>query len=281
MTTHIFPKGRVFTTFAPDGLDFFCYLPEVINPTLNPLIVVHGLSRNAAEQAFRFANFASKYGVPIIAPLFSAETHRHFQQLSVGAHGVRADTALIAMLDFAEAALNLNLKRPSFFGYSGGGQFVHRFAMLYPDRVASTVLFAPGWYTFPDDQHSFPYGIRVKSGNGFPTLNIDRFCRIPTQVLVGTKDIARDASLNREAKIDRLQGKNRLERARRWVDAIQSYAVDNSITANVSLSEIDGASHSFKRNVEKFSLIETVFSSLYGEHVQGTKHREMDALRSN
>jgi poly(3-hydroxybutyrate) depolymerase len=35
-------------------------------------------------------------------------------------------------------------------GYSGGGQFVHRFMLVHPGRVARVAVGAAGWYTFPD-----------------------------------------------------------------------------------------------------------------------------------
>lgn len=278
-----FPTDRVFSVTAPEGcVDFFCYLPKTIDPARPPLVTVHGLSRNAAEQAFRFSALASDYGAAVIAPLFTRDAHRYFQKLAPGAAGRRSDEALLATLAYAESELDISFERPVFFGYSGGGQFTHRYAMLYPDRVAAAVLFAPGWYTFPDERRAYPYGIGKSTGlQDAPAPDLDRFCDIPIQVVIGTRDIARDASLNRNKKIDRLQGRTRLERARRWVAAMQEYAQSKGLTASVALTEVKGASHSFRRNVEKFNLIEFVFSYLYGQDADDGRQADAEAPRKD
>jgi pimeloyl-ACP methyl ester carboxylesterase len=35
-------------------------------------------------------------------------------------------------------------------GHSGGAQFVQRYALAHPERVAASVLSSAGWYTFPN-----------------------------------------------------------------------------------------------------------------------------------
>jgi pimeloyl-ACP methyl ester carboxylesterase len=100
------------------------------------------------------------------------------------------------------------------FGFSGGGQFAHRYALFYPRRVARQVLGAPGWYTFPDPEHRYPLGLRTAPPE-WPklTFNPGRFLRIPTLVLVGEHDNRRDRELNRTRQVDVHQGLDRMERA--------------------------------------------------------------------
>ena len=103
------------------------------------------------------------------------------------------------------------------FGYSGGGQFAHRYAMANPERVAGVVIGAAGWYTMPQNNCSFPHG--VAPCRDLPNLRFDSasFLRVPMTVIVGDRDCDRDHGLNKSARVDRLQGRTRIERALTWV----------------------------------------------------------------
>ena len=128
---------------APVGGELL--LPEIVQADTPLLVVVHGISRNAAEHLDRFAPLARAAGVAVLAPLFEAATFPDYQRLGARGRGRRADLALRARLDAIRREIGLSPRRIHLFGHSGGGQFVHRYAMAYPEQVAGYVVSAAGW----------------------------------------------------------------------------------------------------------------------------------------
>ncbi|MDX1656700.1 MAG: hypothetical protein R3310_15940, partial [Candidatus Competibacteraceae bacterium] len=82
-------------------------------------------------------------------------------------------------------------------------------------------------------------------------FNLDAFLRIPALVLVGELDMERDQSLNTTPRIDRLQGRNRLERAERWCQVMRSKAGRRGLGARHELQVLPGAGHSFEACTKK------------------------------
>ena len=136
------------------------------------------------------------------------------------------------------------------FGYSGGAQFAHRFAMLYPHLVERLTVASAGWYTFPDTA-AFPYGLAPRPGradNWGPCLaaGLDGFLGIPIQVCVGARDGVPDANTRSGPDIDRQQGSDRVTRAHRWAEALRQTAGARGITARIDLAVLPGCGHDFR-----------------------------------
>ena len=53
--------------------EYYAFTPATLRAGAEPLVLVHGISRNAAEMVLRFSELASQCGVPLIAPLFRQE----------------------------------------------------------------------------------------------------------------------------------------------------------------------------------------------------------------
>jgi len=148
-------------------MDYFVYIPQ--NWLAERfLFTIHGISRNAEEHIQRFAIHAEKYGSVVVAPLFTKNNFPKYQQLGSSAKQERADMAFDQVRQDVHEWLGTSTAPMRMFGFSGGGQFLHRYAMFYPKRVARMALTAPGWYTFPDPERRYPYGI--KSTKDWPGL---------------------------------------------------------------------------------------------------------------
>lgn len=256
-------RGRVLFFDARDqpGFGAFVYLPlGRIDPTRTTLLV-HGITRNAAEQAARFAPLAERVGSVLVAPLFSRALFPRYQTLGRRRGQPDPVAALEALLSSLGATLSIDTRRLHAFGFSGGGQFLHRFAMTQPQRFVRLVVGAAGWYTFPDASVEFPEG--VASWPAWTSANADAFLALPLQVLVGKRDSRRDPSLNTRASIDHRQGKTRLARARRWVDALQTEAARRGRQGGASLRMLDKVSHDFSEAVATRGYAESVFSFLF------------------
>ena len=244
---------------------YFLYIPSRAGDAARTFVAVHGITRNAEEQAHLFAPFAEHYGVVLIAPLFPEDRFRDYQRLGRAGRGERADYALDHIVAEVGSLIGVRTKKIYLFGYSGGGQFVHRYAMAYPERVARVALAAAGWYTFPDPTVDFPLGIKQTSGLPDIRFNLPRFLFIPTCLLVGEKDVLRDPELRKSRRIDRQQGITRLERGKRWIKVMAAAARAYNLDTPYHFQVLPNANHSFAECMERGNMGKWVFEFLFGD----------------
>lgn len=215
--------------------------------TQPPLLALHGISRNAGALRRVFAPLCAAQGRVLITPRFSNADWRHFQ--TIGRH--RADRALLALLDQVHLLGLADVSRVSIFGYSGGAQLAHRFAMLYPNRVAALHVAAAGWYCLPNSSLPFPMGLGA--GDGCTPLDVTllaqsqlpAFLKLPLRVYVGAEDIERDPALRKHPTIDAVQGLHRRSRALRYAKAFRDAGQARSISPDVTFTQLPGCAHSF------------------------------------
>ncbi|MCF6298824.1 MAG: hypothetical protein L3J01_02990 [Thiomicrorhabdus sp.] len=245
------------------ALHYFLYTPSQLKPNANVLVAVHGISRNARKQARLFAKYAEKYGVVVVAPLFDKQHYAGYQRL--GLSGERADLALNEILNEVALTTQANTQNIYLFGYSGGGQFVHRYAMAYPKRVKAMAIGAAGWYTLPTIKKRFPYGIAPHPKLPDLTFNAAQFLRIPAYVLVGEEDVLRDSALRKSEKLDQQQGLNRFERGQNWVKTMKQAAQQYGLETPFQFISLPNSDHSFSRSVQTGGMAKHVFQAFFGE----------------
>ncbi len=258
-------RGRVLLRVlrADPTQEYLVYVPHTGAAGLPVFASVHGVSRNAYEQARVFAPLCEQFGAVLIVPRFTHDQHRDYQRLGRGALRVRADTVLHQCLAEVASLTGADATQILLFGYSGGAQFAHRYLMAHPHRVARAVVAAAGWYTFPDHRRRFPYGIRSTHSLPGVNFNPEEFLHVPVDVLVGARDVGL-ANLRSTERLDRQQGRTRVDRARNWVAAMQAAADAYDIESAVTFTEVPDVDHSFKRFCQRGALVERVFSSLFG-----------------
>ena len=246
------PPAPPFTRLHRGGkgrgaLSCWLALPPRISADAPPLVAVHGISRGARDQAARFAPRAAVLGRPVIAPLFDERRWPRYQQV---VRRGRADLALLALMTELRLQGIWRTETIDLVGYSGGAQFVHRFAMLYPDLVRRLTVTSAGWYTFPDDA-AFPYGLAARPGrrdDWGPRLaaGLDRFLRLSIQVCVGARDHIPDPATRSRPDVDRQQGGDRMTRAKRWVSALRRVASMRGITPCLDFRVLPDCGHDFR-----------------------------------
>lgn len=247
--------------FRPSGTpgEPECFIANA-RPGQAVLVAVHGISRNAAEIAMRFAAHPAFAQLTIIAPLFSKEGFGQYQQLAIRKPGqTRADDALNTLLDRLAPELGCDTARFRLFGFSGGAQMAHRYALFHPQRVERLCVVSAGWYCMPNTSLPWPYGI----GNGQGAAMFGPgFLDIPTTVVVGSRDTRVDDSVRQDPEILEHQGRNRLRRARCFVRAIQTYAESLGKPARHKLLTLHDMSHDFTQCVNESDLVEIVAQNL-------------------
>jgi len=259
------------------GQVYYLYVPRFAGKRPPLMVSVHGISRNARQHAELLSSMAERYGVVLLAPLFSKKRFPDYQRLGRLGRGPRSDLALDRIVG---EVLNLTGADPSrlyLFGYSGGGQFVHRYAMAHPQRVAAVVVGAAGWYTLPQKDNSYPHGVGLC--RDLPSLRFDTasFLRIPMTVVIGDQDIDRDDELNKSPRIDLLQGRNRLERAQTWVRTMNLVARSNGLPEHYRVEIISGLDHSFARGISQGTMHQKIFEYLFENQYAGANELLVNA----
>lgn len=243
---------------------YFLYIPCSGGATARIFVTVHGISRNAREHAERFAPFAERYGVVLIAPYFSHDRFPDYQRLGRKGRGERADVALDRIVAEVGRLTDAQIGKLFLFGYSGGAQFVHRYALAHPERVAKVALGAAGWYTFPDSSVKYPKGIAPTKNLPDITFDPARFLTIPTCVLVGERDVRQDVALNKSPAIAQQQGVTRLERGAHWIGAMTRAAAAHGLDTSYTFHTLLRSRHSFTKSMGRGKMGEIVFDCLFG-----------------
>lgn len=172
------------------------------------LVVIHGRSRGAERYIQQFTAFADRHQYVVIAPLFAPSIR--YQELGLG--GERADQRLLDLVD--EVADDLAIQGDQFdlFGYSGGGQFAHRFLYVQPGRLRSVIIGAPGTVTLPDKSLRWPSGLRGLGQLAGTRISLEEIGRPRVLLVVGADDVTQE-DLNQNPWAMRA-GSTRLGRAR-------------------------------------------------------------------
>jgi hypothetical protein len=208
------------------------YIPSGYRAAASPLpllVAQHGTARWVEKTRDHFVGFAERHGVAVLVPFFPGgiddPNDLHNYKL-IGYHGIRFDELLLAMVDEARERWWLDADRFLLAGFSGGGQFAHRFFYLHADRLRGVSIGAPGRVTLPDGE-PWPYGLGDVGDRFGLAPDWDTLKRVPCQVVVGGADEAGEV-LAAVAQDDREHraGATRVERAQSLAGALESRDVD-------------------------------------------------------
>lgn len=157
-----------------------------------PLVVlIHGTQRMAERYRDQYRAFAEEHDCVVLAPLFPAgigepgDLHG-FKRLSF--HGIRFDQVLLDIVDEVAQRYRVRADRFALHGFSGGGQFAHRFAYVHPERLAAVSIGAPGRITRIDPDVPWWQGtadLRERFGKD---LDLAALREVPVQMVVGAED---------------------------------------------------------------------------------------------
>jgi len=106
-------------------------------------------------------------------------------------------TVLERLVATLRSELGLADEAFDLWGHSAGAQFAHRFALFRPAAPVRRIVAAgAGWYTTPDLELDFPYGLRHEQ-LGFDRLALERWTRRDIVLLRGEREVRRDEHLPR------------------------------------------------------------------------------------
>lgn len=218
-------RSFVFESPGNPPIKVFYSQPPAINAKTELMVVMAGRQRNADEYLDSWIPWASKNNFVVLSPQFDDANWPeplgyNFGNIASGREANNTPNArpkwaftVIEQL-FASARDRFKLKAEKYvlFGHSAGGQFVHRFMLFMPEnKVRLAIAANPGFYTLPDAEVKFPYGLK-NSPVAVSQKEIKNWTGSELILMRGTADIQRTESLRQTPEAD-AQGKNRFERA--------------------------------------------------------------------
>jgi poly(3-hydroxybutyrate) depolymerase len=251
-----------------DGQLYYVYVPRKSMESAEDsqiLVVIHGYSgrldteegRSKVKRgAERWQDLAEKQGWIIIAPHFEEKRFRNdYQRLNL--FGLRADLRLLDLVDTVRTELSeISLDSAILlFGFSGGGQFVHRFCAFHADRVSRAVAGSAGWYMWPDPKLPYPIGVRSASLPKGVEPNLQALCGTDLLIIVGENDTNQGSfrANYRQYDLISLQGSGRRERAQKWYNAVQEIAREKNWNCSVRFQVVPNTEHTISSALEEAS----------------------------
>ncbi|GAA3812754.1 PHB depolymerase family esterase [Streptomyces chiangmaiensis] len=194
--TEFFHSGvTAFFALQSDQRFSYClYVPTAHQQASEPLplvVVVHGTNRLAERYRTHFRDFAEEQGCIVLAPLFPAgvadpeDLHGYKRLLH---QGIRYDAVLLDIVEQIGRRYTVDTTRFLLHGFSGGGQFAHRFAYLHPERLTGLSVGAPGRITRINPEVPWWLGTADVAERFGREIDLDVLRTVPVQMLVGDAD---------------------------------------------------------------------------------------------
>ncbi|CAM5699864.1 PHB depolymerase family esterase [Streptomyces canus] len=233
--TFLTGKTALFALADDPRFSYCLYVPRRHSPDGPPsplVIAVHGTRRRVETVRDAMADFAERHNCVLLCPLFPAgiagpNDVDSYKLLSPD--GFRADEVLLSMVE--EIALRWHVRTDRFHlhGFSGGGQFAHRFAYLHPDRLASLSVGAPGRVTLIDPTKTWWQGTADMEKHFGVQVDPAALRDLPVQFVIG----AQDTGTADFAPVDSLglapAGRNRIEN----VNALRANWQDHGVRSRL------------------------------------------------
>ncbi|KAK9234058.1 Alpha/Beta hydrolase protein [Lipomyces kononenkoae] len=157
------------------------------------LVYLHSTRRNISPIHNELVPFAQSTPCAILAPLFPSNIDGPNDLDSykvLRSSTLRSDLALLSILgEIAQCWPGIETNKVFLMGFSGGGQFAHRFLYLYPERLAAVSVGAPGHVTMLDDSQSWPRGVADAESLFNRTIQKDLIKQPRIQLVVGSEDV--------------------------------------------------------------------------------------------
>lgn len=247
--------------------DHYVFIPE--GEVDSVLVVAHGMigkkqkASNVANKFLkRWINHAQNNQVILVVPVFDTQ---RFGNLKGGYGGYRnligkyiqADKFVNKLVDRYAKRTKKQSNKFYLYGHSAGGQFVARYVVTHPERVIKAVISAAGRYSYPSKDSKWPYGAgefqkKVKWADGtitkislLPKLESYAAAAEVLEVVVGGKDLKTQPS--RPSHI----GKNRIEFAQSWAQAMNEHASDYGFQGDIKVHIVPGVGHNSSKLTPK------------------------------
>lgn len=221
---------------ADKPITVWTHAPQKLKSTSPVVFVMHGVRRNGQQYRDQWVDHADKHGFLLVVPEF-AEPHYPSSAYQRGNvvddNGRPIDkskwtfSAIEHLFDHVKKLSGNTSDRYCLYGHSAGGQFVHRMVLLLPEaRWRRAIAANPGYYTMPDFEIGYPYGLR---GTTATPETLGQVLARDFVLMLGDQDTKRDdPNLQKTPQAD-AQGLNRLERGKTFFNRAKQQADRKSV----------------------------------------------------
>ena len=185
----------LFASKADPRFHYCLYVPPQVGrgAKVDLLVAVHGTTRTSFLE-FRdgFAEFGRWNDVAVLCPVFPVGVRGDgarsgYKYMAEG--DIRYDRVLLDMVAEVSAKYDQDWSRFAVFGFSGGGHFAHRMAILHPDKLWAASIGAPGSVTLLDPTRDWWVGVRDLKERFGIAFDREALAKVPVQMLVGDADL--------------------------------------------------------------------------------------------
>lgn len=278
-----FPSGEgrfdyTFTTESlNDTLPVFYYIPGNFERGKMPVVMgFHGNDRDCSYWIETWKEYADRQGFMFFIPWFTHENFPTWRYQEVGIKDTDGNildqncrtTAMVdSLISHILSYSGTEERKVTLYGHSAGGQFVHRFMLLNDSPyVKKAVIGNPGWFTFPDKDKNYSYGIGDLEEIDSAQIRNMVAKNIILQLAEG--DTLRESYLRKTPEADR-QGLNRLERGNNFFDRLKVISQENRWDFNWRKIYVPDVGHdaiAMSRHAAKYLLKDSV--SISTQHCQ-------------
>lgn len=247
-------EGTALTAQHP--LDVWAHVPENAHQGSPVVIVLHGMGRNGENYRDAWVEPAEAHGFVVIVPEFSSAEYPGADHYNLGRiftqDGDRRSEAewsysqIAPVFEDARERLGLNRERFHLYGHSAGSQFAHRYLLFLPDAPVDRVVLAnAGWYTIPEAELNWPYGIGDGSGSSVVSESqVRAWLARDVVVLLGDQDIDPEDSGLRNTPNAVAQGPHRFARGHHYFARTRELAAALDMLSPWQLDTVPGVGHS-------------------------------------
>ncbi|MFZ6051833.1 alpha/beta hydrolase family protein [Halocola ammonii] len=248
-----------FSPLANKPVQVFYHIPQDATEDTPILMVFHGAGRDAQGGRDALISAADQRNFIVVAPEFSDEFYPGGDSYNLGNIFVDGDNPTPQTLNpeeewtfsvvdpiFEYVKSITGSTQPSYdvFGHSAGGQFVHRLVIFKPNaKFNRVVAAASGWYTMPDDEVIFPYGLEESPREN---LDLSNLYSTSITVMIGSADNDPNAPGLRHNIYADAQGDDRLERAQYFYNENLATAQSLNISWNWNYQLLPNVGHDFE-----------------------------------
>tara|TARA_Y100000991_G_scaffold22615_1_gene14510 strand:- start:1421 stop:2338 length:918 start_codon:yes stop_codon:yes gene_type:complete len=256
-------SGTFIFSFNNFDVEVFYHVPVAYTASSKVVFALHGGSRDAEGVRNNMIQKSIEYNFVLIAPKFSSQNFSLGDGYNLGNVYEDGDnpsnstlndevewsfSIIEPLFDSVVSSLSLIEEKYNLFGFSAGAQFVHRFIQFKPNaRFNKVVAGAAGWYTVPENNIPFPYGL---NNSILSNSNLSNLLSKDLYIQVGALDNDPNSAGLRHNEYADAQGLNRVTRAVHFFESGQNIAETNNYNLNWSLHIIQGAGHNLIPNAD-------------------------------
>ena len=233
-------------------IPIWVYRPPSLTASRPPVIVLHGMSRNADAYCEAWIAHADLHGFAVVAPEFSKDDYPDALDYNFGnmrsPEGKQLPRALwlFPVIDRiflrAREALCVDSERYFLYGHSAGAQLVHRLiTFAWSPRIVRAISANAGSYAMPVFDVDYPFGLRDTPA---ADADIPDLLSRPLTVMLGEAD-SDPAHHNLPRQPEAMaQGPHRFARGQRYIQTARQIALERNLPLAWQLTTVPGVGHS-------------------------------------